>query len=121
MRFPTQKLKLQSPKEKPRINPYGQQMQLQNLKRLSMQSTILDTLVEAIHRSINGAESGWEVVGRKAVLALLNFTRSRCARKKAARHAGVIPSLHRYGESMDEDEELKQAALHGVVLLSPLM
>lgn len=92
-----------------------------NLKRLSMQSTVLDTLVETVHCCVDQENEGRRSVCRNAVLAILNLTNNRCARKRAARHAGVVASLSRYGTSDDVDDELRTAALHGVILLSPLM
>ena len=91
-----------------------------NLKRFTVNGYLLDTLVAAVDRGIEGDEHS-RLISRKAILAILNLTRKSCARKRAAKHRGLVACLSRYGVSRDEDEELRQAALHGVVILSPSM
>ena len=91
-----------------------------NLKRFTVNSYLLDTLVAVVDKGINGDEQS-RLTGRNAILAILNLTRKSCARKRAARHRGLVKCLSQYGLSGDDDEELRQAALHGVVVLSPSM
>lgn len=91
-----------------------------NLKRFTVNSYLLDTLVAVVDKGITGDEQS-RLTGRNAILAILNLTRKSCARKRAARHRGLVKCLSQYGLSRDDDEELRQAALHGVVILSPSM
>lgn len=90
-----------------------------NMKRIATNSAILETLVQVVERS-NGGDEKELMVARQAILAILNLIDHRSARRRAAKHAGVVASLSHYGMSSDDDEELKIAALHGVVLLAPL-
>jgi HEAT repeat protein len=91
-----------------------------NLRRLTGNKRLLDTFVKAVERSIDGSEEERQI-GRNAILAILNLTDNRSARKRAAKHTGILSVLSRYGISNDSDDELKRAALHGVILLAPLL
>ena len=91
-----------------------------NLKCFSMHSNLLDSLVGAVNRGLDGGYMS-SLICRNAVLAILNLTKNRCSRKRAAKHHNLISALSKYGVSDDDDEELKQAALHGVIVLSPLL
>jgi hypothetical protein len=90
-----------------------------NLKRLSSHKRTLNALVDTIHCGIE--EMNCSSAVRNAILTILALLENRHARKKVARHKGIVGSLSRYGNCKDDDEELKNAALHGLVLLSPLM
>lgn len=90
-----------------------------NLKRLSTHRAVLDTLVETVHSGIGDKSSS--LAHRNAILSILRLLNNLSARKKVAQHSGIVRSLSRYGTSNDDDDELKKAALHGVVVLSPLM
>ena len=91
-----------------------------NLKRFALNSYLLDTLVAAVDKGVTGDEQT-RLTSRNAILAILNLTRKSCARKRAAKHRGLVACLSQYGLSHDDDKELRQAALHGVVILSPSM
>lgn len=91
-----------------------------NLKRISMNGNMMKILVNAVEKSFDGDDTT-KFRARNAVLAILNLTTSRSSLKRAAKHKGIVPALSGYGVSDDDDEELKQAALHGVVVLSPRM
>ena len=56
---------------------------------------------------------------RSAILAVLAMLDNGHAKRKLAKHTGIVRSLSRYSVSNDSDDELKEAALHGVILLSP--
>jgi hypothetical protein len=93
-----------------------------NLKRLSSNDKVLDTLVETVEtgiRDTEGISSG--ATTRDAILCILNFVSHRSSRKRVAKHVGIVSSLSKYGISNDWDDELKKAALHGVIVLSHLM
>ncbi|CAB9507144.1 expressed unknown protein [Seminavis robusta] len=92
-----------------------------NLKRLSTSSIVFDTLVESVSVGLRDGKV-WNSEVRDAILCILNFVDGpRNPRKRAAKHTGVVKVLSKYGISSDEDNELKRAALHGVIILSALM
>ena len=88
-----------------------------NARRISMNDDILELLVHTIRVESN-LESG---SSRQAVRAVLLMASNRSSTKRIAKHLGLVSCLSRYGMSSDEDSELKQAALHGVVVLAHLI
>lgn len=90
-----------------------------NAKRLAGDANVLDAITE------NASEPGnceAAVDARRfAVQALLCLASHHSANSKLAKHLGTVESLSKYGVSTDNDVELKRAALHGVILLAPLM
>ena len=88
-----------------------------NARRISMNGDILELLIHTI-RGENNLESE---SSRQAVRAVLLMASNRSSTKRIAKHLGLVSCLSRYGTSADEDCELKQAALHGVVVLAPLI
>ena len=92
-----------------------------NMRRIATNTGLLETFVYVIGKCSVHKEEEIRSIGRMAVLAILHLTIHRSAFKRAAKHNGVVSSLSRYGMSDDHDEELKKAALHGVILLAPQM
>lgn len=88
-----------------------------NVKRLAMDSDLLEVFV-------SNAEGSGEVLAaarRHAVQALLSLASHRSTKRRIAKQYGLVASLSRYAMSEDNDDELKRAAIHGVILLAPLM
>jgi len=88
-----------------------------NLKRFTINEYLIDTLAATVDEGM-GSDGQYNETARKAILALLNLTQRSCARKRAKKHRSLVNCLFRYGRSSDGDEELRQAALHGVIVLS---
>lgn len=89
-----------------------------NARRISTNTVILELLVRTVHESHN-LES--EEARRQAVRAVLLMASNHSSTKRVAKHLGLVSCLSRYGTSDDEDYELKQAALNGVVFLAPMI
>lgn len=89
----------------------------ENAKRISASTNILELLVRTVRE--RHAES--EEASRQAVRAVLLMASNRSSTKRIAKHFGLVSCLSGYGTSSDKDYELKQAALHGVVVLAPLI
>jgi hypothetical protein len=88
-----------------------------NVKRLAMDSDLLEVFV-------SNAEGSGEILAaarRHAVQALLSLASHRSTKRRIAKQYGLVASLSRYAMSEDNDDELKRAAIHGVILLAPLM
>jgi hypothetical protein len=92
-----------------------------NLKRLSSNDKVLDTLVKTVETGIRDRDGLSSGATRDAIICILNFVTHCSSRKRVAKHVGIVSCLSKYGISHDMDDELKKAALHGVIVLSPLM
>lgn len=90
-----------------------------NASRLSMHESVVQTLIESINGDHKSGAS--ENERREAVRAILLIANHASASRRLAKHQGLIQALSRYGTSEDGDVELKQAALHGVLMLAPSM
>lgn len=89
-----------------------------NAKKLALNTRLLQALVSSIE---NHMDSDDAFVRRHAVRAILSLASHRSSTRRLAKQFGLVSSLSRYGISQDNDVELKRAALHGVLLLAPLL
>ena len=85
-----------------------------NVRRLAANSDLLELFVQNV-------VGGGVAVRRHAVQGLLSLAIHRSTKQRVAKQQGLVESLSRYGISEDDDVELKRAAIHGVLLLAPLM
>ena len=89
-----------------------------NAKKLAMSTILLEALVSCME---NHTDNDDAIVRRHAVRAILSLASHRSSTRRMAKQFGLVSSLSRYGISQDNDVELKRAALHGVLLLAPLL
>ena len=89
-----------------------------NAKKLASNNSILDALVTSIG-DLSKSENA--LPRRHAVRAILFLASHRSSTKRMAKQLGLVSSLSRYGISQDHDVELRRAALHGVLILAPLL
>jgi hypothetical protein len=88
-----------------------------NAKRMVNSSDVLETLVENADQA-----KSYPASGRSSIQAILALACHRTANKqRVAKTFGLVESLCSYGVSRDDDNELKKAALHCVIVLAPLM
>lgn len=88
-----------------------------NARRLAGCSAILEAFVENAKHIEKCRTSS-----RLAIQAILSLASHMTANKqRIAKTLGLVESLSIYGVSQDTDNELKRAALHGVIILAPLM
>jgi hypothetical protein len=90
-----------------------------NAKRLATNAELMETFANNI-ASIDGCESSG-IAKRNVIMTILTLANHKSAKRRVAKHIGLVASLSRYGVSKDVDSELKKVALHGVILLAPLM
>jgi hypothetical protein len=90
-----------------------------NAKRLATNAEVMETFVDNV-ASIEVCESSGRAK-RNAIMTILTLANHNSAKRRVAKQIGLVASLSRYGVSKDADSELKKTALHGVILLAPLM
>ena len=90
-----------------------------NLTRLAMETEVLEVVVR-IAEEIEGEEAA-VIARRQAVQVLLRLANHPSTKRRIAKQRGLVESLSKFGMSHDSDVELKRAAIHGVILLAPLM
>lgn len=90
-----------------------------NVTKLASSSCLVAALVSSIDDLTCSEET---ILRRHAVRAILSLATHRSSTKRIAKHLGLVEALSRYGIStQDNDVELKRAALHGVLILAPLL
>jgi hypothetical protein len=89
-----------------------------NAKRLSTSAELMKTFANIT--SIDVCESSGRAK-RNVIMTILTLANHKSAKRRMAKQIGLVASLSRYGVSKDADSELKKVALHGVILLAPLM
>jgi hypothetical protein len=90
-----------------------------NAKRLATNAELMETFASNV-ASIDVCESSCRAK-RNVILTILTLANHKLAKRRLAKQIGLVASLSRYGVSKDADSELKKVALHGVILLAPLM
>jgi hypothetical protein len=90
-----------------------------NAKRLATNAELMETFASNI-TSIDVCESSG-LAKRNVIMTILTLANHKSAKRRVAKQIGLVASLSRYGVSKDADSELKKVALHGVILLAPLM
>jgi hypothetical protein len=90
-----------------------------NAKRLAANAELMETFANNIASTDVCALSGR--AKRNVILTILTLANHTSAKRRVAKQIGLVASLSRYGVSKDADSELKKVALHGVILLAPLM
>jgi hypothetical protein len=78
-------------------------------------------LLEALATTVAGRGRVDDIARRQAVLAFLFLANHNKSKKIVAKQHNVVASLSKYGVSEDDDRELKNAALHGVIWLASHM
>eukprot|EP00543_Licmophora_paradoxa_P006936 CAMPEP_0202452092 /NCGR_PEP_ID=MMETSP1360-20130828/10369_1 /ASSEMBLY_ACC=CAM_ASM_000848 /TAXON_ID=515479 /ORGANISM="Licmophora paradoxa, Strain CCMP2313" /LENGTH=172 /DNA_ID=CAMNT_0049070819 /DNA_START=293 /DNA_END=811 /DNA_ORIENTATION=+ len=97
-----------------------------NARKLSMNSGVLRAVCDGMkltcnnnnNNTNNNVNEGEERVRRVCVRAVLLLSGHRSSAKRLQKEVQLISRLSQFAVSTDEDVELKQAALHGVVLLA---
>jgi hypothetical protein len=91
--------------------------QVVNLPILAKNRELMDSLAVTI------AEQGCEdtVARRQAVLVVLCLSRHERSKAIVAKHCSIVESLAKFGVSQDDDNELRGAALHGVIWFAQLL
>jgi hypothetical protein len=90
-----------------------------NAKKIASSNYLIAALVKCIDDQTCNNEI---ILRRHAIRAILSLVSHRSGSKRIAKHLGLVAALSRYGISaQDNDVELKRAALHGVILLSPFL
>jgi hypothetical protein len=89
-----------------------------NAKKLATSTRLLEALVRSIENHTNSDDA---TLRRYAVQAILSLATHTASMKRMAKQFGLVSSLARYGISQDNDVDLKRSALHGVLLLAPLL
>jgi hypothetical protein len=90
-----------------------------NAKRLATNAELMETFLNNIV-STDVCESSSRAK-RNVIMTILTLANHKSAKRRVAKQIGLVASLSRYGVSKDADSELKKVALHGVILLAPLM
>lgn len=90
-----------------------------NAKRLATNAELMEIFANNI-ASIDVCESSGRAK-RNVIMTILTLANHKSAKRRVAKQIGLVASLSRYGVSKDADSELKKVALHGVILLAPLM
>jgi hypothetical protein len=92
-----------------------------NAKRLATDAELMKTFANNV-ASIDVCESSSRAK-RNVIMTILTLANHKSAQRRVAKQIGLVASLSRYGVSQDadSDSELKKVALHGVILLAPLM
>lgn len=90
-----------------------------NAKRITLNNSILQIFIERSFRFDEVDEDCQ--AARYAVQALLLLASHRTTQDRVAKHLGIVAALGRFGVSKDSDHVLRKAALHGVIVLAPLM
>lgn len=91
-----------------------------NRKRLLTHVKVLPTMVHHALALENQCE--WRAkANRFAVKLILSLIDIDTVRMRVAKELNLLLSLSKYAVSMDEDKELRHAALHGVMVLAPLL
>jgi hypothetical protein len=90
-----------------------------NAKRLATNAELMETFANNI-ASTDLCESSGRAK-RNVIMTILTLANHKSAKRRVAKQVGLVASLSRYGVSKDADSELKKVALHGVILLAPLM
>lgn len=87
-----------------------------NAKKLASSHYLVTKLVDIV----DGEKDA--ILRRHAVRAILSLVSHSSSTRRIAKHLGLVPALSRYGiTALDDDVELKRAALHGVLILAPLL
>jgi hypothetical protein len=93
-----------------------------NVKRLALDSRILDALVSSAEAAHDAAEDETVAQARRhAIQAILHISSHSKSKRRVAKHFGLVKCLSAFAISNDDDNELKIAAIHGVLMLVPLM
>jgi hypothetical protein len=90
-----------------------------NAKRLATNAELMETFLNNIASTDVCESSG--IAKRNVIMTILTLANHKSAKRRVAKQVGLVASLSRYGVSKDVDSELKKVALHGVILLAPLM
>ena len=87
-----------------------------NAKKLASSNYLVTKLVDIV----DGEKDA--ILRRHAVRAILSLVSHSSSTRRIAKHLGLVPALSKYGiAAQDNDVELKRAALHGVIILAPLL
>jgi hypothetical protein len=92
-----------------------------NTKRAASTAKFLDAFVRNATERIDREDEASLETTRLAINGLLHFSDHPKSCHRVAKQKGAIEALARYGVSNDTDADLQNAALHAVVVLSPLM
>jgi len=90
-----------------------------NVKRIAVSEDALQILQHVVES--DGKDQASCIARRRAVQVLLTLANHRSAKSRVAKQLGLVTALSKFAVSQDPDEELKHAALHGVIILAPLM
>ena len=94
-----------------------------NIKRLALNPLILDALVNCAEQADDDDSDNNSIAQarRFAIQGILRLSSHRKYKRRLAKHFDLVKCLSTYAISHDEDKELKTAAIHGVLMLAPLM
>ena len=94
-----------------------------NIKRLALNPLILDALVNCAEQADEDDSDNNSIAQarRFAIQGILRLSSHRKYKRRLAKHFDLVKCLSTYAISHDEDKELKTAAIHGVLMLAPLM
>jgi len=90
-----------------------------NAKRLAMSAEVLRAFVA--NATGDGDCEASNKAKRDSVQAILTLASHKSSKGRVAKQIGLVATLSKYGVSLDVDSELRNAALHGVIVLAPLM
>ena len=92
-----------------------------NTRRAASTSEYLDAFVSNVSRHLGSNDEELLFTSRISIKGILKMAEHPKCHQRVAKQKGVVESLARYGISTDHDGELKTAALHAVLLLTPFI
>ena len=100
---------------------YNAASEASNTRRAAFTTQYLNAFVSNANFYHDTANNDTLSTRRLSIRGILKLSDHPKSYYRVAKQNGTIESLARYGVSSDTDEELKRAALHAVVLLSPYL